>query len=43
MFRDSPTFDNIYTELREQMNGEITGHHIPVDKIAVLRACEEYE
>ncbi len=39
---NSPTIDKIYNELKERLEGEIVVHHMPFDRIAINRACEEY-
>ena len=40
--RDAPTFDKIHSIIAEKLNGKITVHHMPFDKIAITRACIEY-
>jgi DNA polymerase-3 subunit epsilon len=40
---NAPTFDSVYAELKEKITGQITVHHMPFDKIAISRACNEYE
>jgi DNA polymerase-3 subunit epsilon len=40
--RDSPTFDTIHNLIAEKITGQITVHHMPFDRIAVTRACLEY-
>jgi len=40
--KDAPTFDNIYNELAERITNQITVHHMPFDRIAISRACVEY-
>ena len=40
--RDAPTFDAIHYLLAEKITGRITVHHMPFDKVAVTRACSEY-
>ena len=37
------TFDAVYSELKSRIDGRITVHHMPFDKIAINRACSEYE
>jgi len=38
---NAPTFDSVYSELKNRINGRITVHHMPFDKIAINRACSE--
>ena len=40
--KDSPTFDEIYSFLKEKLDGNIVVHHMPFDKIALNRVCSEY-
>lgn len=40
--KNAPTFGMIYNDLNELISGQITIHHMPFDKIAITRACEEY-
>lgn len=39
----SPTFEKIFHELVKRMEGSITVHHMPFDKVAINRACDEYQ
>lgn len=39
---DSPSFDVIYNELREIIEDQIVVHHMPFDRTAINRVCEEY-
>lgn len=39
---DAPTFDVIYEIISEKIRDRITVHHMPFDKIAITRACLEY-
>ncbi len=39
----APTFDALYPELKNRISERITIHHSPFDKIAVNRACAEYD
>jgi len=41
--KSSPTFDKIYKEIVHRLEGQITVHHMPFDRIALNRACEEYQ
>lgn len=41
--KNSPTFDKIYKELVTRLEGQITVHHMPFDRIALNRVCEEYQ
>lgn len=41
--KNSPTFDEIYDELVTRLEGQITVHHMPFDKIALNRVCDEYQ
>jgi DNA polymerase III subunit epsilon len=36
---NAPTFDSLYSELKNRITGQITVHHMPFDKIAINRAC----
>jgi len=40
MVKKSPTFSEIYNELKEKINNNIVVHHMPFDRIAINRACE---
>lgn len=40
---NAPTFDSVYSELEDRIVGRITVHHMPFDKIAINRACSEYD
>ncbi|MEN7549297.1 exonuclease domain-containing protein [Rapidithrix thailandica] len=40
--RDAPTFDAIHKLIAKKITDKITIHHMPFDKIAVTRACLEY-
>jgi DNA polymerase III subunit epsilon len=40
--KDAPTFDKIHNELISRIQDKITVHHMPFDKIAISRACQEY-
>ncbi len=40
--RDAPTFDVIHKFLANKITDRITVHHMPFDKVAVTRACLEY-
>ena len=40
---NAPTFDAVYLELKSRIAGRITVHHMPFDKIAINRACSEYD
>lgn len=40
--KSAPTFDKIYNVIAEKATNQITVHHMPFDKIAVTRACLEY-
>lgn len=42
LVRHSPTFDKIHSELISRLQDKITVHHMPFDKIAISRACQEY-
>lgn len=41
--KGSPTFDQVYKELIQMIQGKIVVHHMPFDRVAVTRACEKYE
>lgn len=41
--KDSPTFDKIYEEIKNRLEEKITVHHMPFDKVALNRVCEEYQ
>lgn len=41
--KNSPTFDKIYQELKNRLDGQTTIHHMPFDRVALNRACEEYQ
>jgi DNA polymerase-3 subunit epsilon len=41
--KDAPTFDSIHQQIAENLSGNITVHHMPFDKIAITRACLEYQ
>ena len=41
--KNSPTFDKIYQELINRLDGQITIHHMPFDRVALNRVCEEYQ
>lgn len=40
--KNAPTFYQIYDELKSRINGRITIHHMPFDRIAINRACDSY-
>ena len=40
--RDSPTFDQVYPELLSLLENNLVIHHMPFDKVALTRACTEY-
>lgn len=40
--RNAPTFDTIHNLIAEKITNRITVHHMPFDRIAVTRACSEY-
>jgi DNA polymerase-3 subunit epsilon len=40
---DAPTFDQVYAELKEKLIGKVAVHHMPFDRTAICRACEEYQ
>ncbi len=37
--KGAPTYKNIYQELAQRINGRITIHHTPFDRVAISRAC----
>ncbi|MBT6765326.1 MAG: 3'-5' exonuclease [Candidatus Cloacimonetes bacterium] len=39
---NSPTFETIYSEIKNRIEGQIVVHHMPFDRVAINRACEEY-
>jgi len=39
---NSPTFDKVYPELVKRLEGKITIHHMPFDRTALNRVCQEY-
>jgi len=41
--KNSPTFDKIYDELKYRLEEKITVHHMPFDRVALSRVCEEYQ
>ncbi len=41
--KDSPTFDKIYEEIKNRLEEKITVHHMPFDRVALNRVCEEYQ
>ncbi len=41
--KNAPTFDKIYQELTKRLEGKITVHHMPFDRVALNRVCEEYQ
>ncbi len=41
--KNSPTFDKIYGEIKNRLSERITVHHMPFDKVALNRVCEEYQ
>ena len=41
--KGAPTFDVIHHQIAEKISGRITVHHMPFDKIAITRACMEYQ
>jgi DNA polymerase III subunit epsilon len=43
MVENSPTFDALYDELSSKLNDRIVVHHMPFDRTAINRVCEEYE
>lgn len=40
--KNAPTFDSVYELISERINNKITIHHMPFDKVAISRACMEY-
>ena len=40
MVKGSPTFEQIYPEIKKVLENEIVGHHMPFDRVAINRACE---
>jgi DNA polymerase III subunit epsilon len=40
--QNAPTFDTIHNLISEKITNQITVHHMPFDKVAVTRACLEY-
>lgn len=40
--KEAPTFDVVYNEIAAKIEGQITVHHMPFDKIALTKACLEY-
>ena len=43
MVQGSPTFDQVYPNLKKVLENKIVAHHMPFDRIAINRACEIYE
>ncbi len=41
--KDAPTFDVVHHLIAEKITDRITVHHMPFDRIAVTRACSEYD
>lgn len=41
--KNSPTFDKIYEIIRNRLEENITVHHMPFDRVALNRVCEEYQ
>ena len=41
--KNSPTFDKIYEEIKNRLEEKITVHHMPFDRVALSRVCEEYQ
>jgi DNA polymerase III subunit epsilon len=41
--KNSPTFDKIYEEIKNRLVENITVHHMPFDRVALNRVCEEYQ
>jgi len=39
---NSPTFDKLHPELAKRLEGKITIHHMPFDRTALNRVCQEY-
>lgn len=42
MVENSPTFDTLYEELSFKLGDKIVAHHMPFDRTAINRVCEEY-
>lgn len=40
--KNAPTFKDVYSELRQRIEGKVTVHHMPFDRIALNRACDAY-
>ncbi|MGI9525996.1 MAG: exonuclease domain-containing protein [Weeksellaceae bacterium] len=40
MVKGSPTFEQIYPEIKIVLENEIVGHHMPFDRVAINRACQ---
>lgn len=40
--KNAPSFEVLYPELKHRLSESITVHHMPFDKIAINRACSEY-
>jgi len=40
--KGAPTFDKIYSELVNRISDQIVIHHMPFDRIAINRACGQY-
>ncbi|HLO45775.1 MAG TPA: exonuclease domain-containing protein [Leadbetterella sp.] len=40
--KNSPTFDKLHSIIFEKLNNQITVHHMPFDRVAITRACNEY-
>ena len=40
--KDAPTFDVIHEFIAKKITDKITVHHMPFDKVAITRACLEY-
>lgn len=38
--KEAPTFKQIYPELKQRIENQITIHHMPFDRIAINRACD---
>jgi len=41
--KNSPTFDKVYDEIKNRLEEKITVHHMPFDRVALNRVCEEYQ
>lgn len=41
--RNAPTFDDVYNEIAQKIEGKITVHHMPFDRTALTRACTKHE